>query len=94
MPAAQKPDMIALLDYKTGHTGSFNTPQSINLDMSKQIANTTAFINIRWIDWSNVDLNLPYFRAKSGYNYPYANNPQPPPHTIISIWPKLAVMKF
>ena len=53
---------------------NITTPQSANLDISKKITeSTTTSLNIRWVDWSNFELYLPYYKAKTGLQLAHPN---------------------
>ncbi|MDY6450326.1 OmpP1/FadL family transporter [Acinetobacter faecalis] len=49
----------------------FKTPQSINFDISKEIGSrTTGLLSVRWVDWSNFELHLPYYSARADATAP------------------------
>lgn len=61
--SAQLNQLMTALNASSGET-KLTTPQSVNIDFQTGImANTVAFANIRWVDWSNFKVQ-PYNFAK------------------------------
>jgi len=61
--SAQLNQLMTALNASSGET-KLTTPQSVNIDFQTGImANTVAFANLRWVDWSNFKVQ-PYNFAK------------------------------
>ncbi|MEG0031443.1 OmpP1/FadL family transporter [Acinetobacter sp.] len=61
--SAQLNQLMTALNASSGET-KLTTPQSVNIDFQTGImANTVAFANVRWVDWSNFKVQ-PYNFAK------------------------------
>lgn len=58
---------------------TFKTPQSVNFEISKALSNKTiSSLGVRWVDWSNAGLHLPFYEARSKIrNLSTASNPNP-----------------
>ncbi|MDY6480994.1 outer membrane protein transport protein [Acinetobacter faecalis] len=57
----------------------FKTPQSVNLSISKELnPKTTTSANIRWVDWSNFELFLPYYSARANATAPSVSSSPAP----------------
>ncbi|OTG63416.1 transporter [Acinetobacter sp. ANC 3903] len=58
--------LFAGLNLQPNSSTSITTPQSINLDFQTGImADTVAFANVRWVEWSNFSIRPPKFGTAS-----------------------------
>jgi long-chain fatty acid transport protein len=58
--------LFAGLNLQPNSSTSITTPQSVNLDFQTGImADTVAFANVRWVEWSNFSIRTPKFGTAS-----------------------------
>ncbi|WP_347255196.1 OmpP1/FadL family transporter [Brachymonas denitrificans] len=61
----------------TNNTTKIKTPQSVNLDLQTGVAaNTVAFANLRWVDWSSFSIQPTQFGAVSRQVGPLVGKPK------------------